>query len=190
MVKRIAILNVTERELYPGVSEGLLFSQSSFIGNDDSLHTSFTRRLEHLFQIQASYAWSKHGSLFSRVAGEGRSLKGAAFEPAPEARNRTSLADQDFGNSGVGLVRVPGEHTMDMAVEPVFPAGKLDSLRFRAEIFNLTNTPQFSNPDTGVGFAVPEPGVQDTVWSTFGRISAEQDGPHPCMIEFVAKDRL
>ena len=190
MVKRIAILDVTERELYPGVSEGPLFSQSSFVGYYDSLHASFTRRLEHLFQIQASYAWSKHGSSFSRVAGAGRSVNGAAFEPAPEARIRTSLADQDFGNSSVGIVRGPGEHTMDMAVERVFPAGRQSSLRFRAETFNLTNTPQFSNPDTGVGFAVPEPGVQDTVWSTFGRISAEQDGPHPCMIEFVAKDLL
>ena len=179
MVKRIAILNVTERQFYPGLSEGSLFSQSSFIGNYNSPHASFTGRPEHRFQIQASYVWSKHGSLFSRVLGAGRSLNGAAFEPAPQARNGTSLADRDFGNSGLGMVRGPGEHYMDMAAERVSPAVKQSSLRFRAEIFNLTNTPQFGNPNTEVGFAVPEPGVQDTVSSTFGQISAKQDGLPP-----------
>jgi Carboxypeptidase regulatory-like domain/TonB dependent receptor len=290
-----SVNNVTERQFYQGVPEGSLFSQSSFIGNYNSLQTSITRRFRHGFQIQASYVWSKnldelggeggndvfesqlpsnnqndvrqssyglggddrdqrvvanfvwsvpkfssaptlarhlltnwefsgigviqsgaalsifdgnagsvyggfsnraestgvnpstHGSLFSRVVGAGRYLNGAAFEPAPEVPNGTSLADQDFGNSGVGIVRGPGQHNMDMAVERVFPVWRESSLRFRAEVFNLTNTPQFGNPNTGVGFAVPQPGVQDTVSSTFGQISAEQDGPHPRIIQFAAK---
>jgi hypothetical protein len=287
--------NVAQRQFYQGVPQGSLFSQSSFIGNYNSLQTSITRRLQHGFQIQASYVWSKnldelngeggndvfesqlpannqndvrqssyglagddrdqrvvanfvwsvpkfrsaptlarrlltnweisgigviqsgaalsifdgnagsvygdfsnraestglnpstHGSLFSRVVGAGRYLNGAAFEPAPEAPNGTSLADEDFGNSGVGIVRGPGQHNMDLAVERVFPVWKESSLRFRAEVFNLTNTPQFGNPNTGVGFAVPQPGIQDTVSSTFGQISAEQDGPHPRIIQFAAK---
>jgi hypothetical protein len=147
VVKRIAILNVTEREFYPRVSEDSPFSQSSFIGNYHLPHTSFTRLLEHGLQSQASYVCRKHGSLFSRVVPAVRSVHRAAFEPAPEARNRTSLADQEFGKSGVGIVRGPGEHKMDMAPERVFPAGKQTGLRFRAENFNLTKRPQFGHPN-------------------------------------------
>jgi len=155
---------------------------SIFDGNAGSVYGDFSNRAE-----STGLNPSTHGSLFSRVVGAGRYLNGAAFEPAPEAPNGTSLADEDFGNSGVGIVRGPGQHNMDLAVERVFPVWKESSLRFRAEVFNLTNTPQFGNPNTGVGFAVPQPGIQDTVSSTFGQISAEQDGPHPRIIQFAAK---
>jgi hypothetical protein len=73
-----------------------------------------------------------HGSLFSRVVGSGRYLDAGAFTRAPEAPNGTSLADQDFGNSGVGIVRGPGQHNLDMAVERVFPVKETSSFRFRA----------------------------------------------------------
>ena len=54
-----------------------------------------------------------------------------AFTRAPEAPNGTSLADQDFGNSGVGFVRGPGQHNVDMAVERAFPVTETSSLHFR-----------------------------------------------------------
>jgi hypothetical protein len=127
---------------------------------------------------------STGGSLFSRVLNG--YLDPNAFTRAPEAPNGTSLADQDFGDSGVGLVRGPGQHNVDFAVERQFRITETSNFRLRAEAFNLTNTPQFGNPNTSLGYGdptVPNP----TASPTFGRITAEQDGPHPRIIQFAAK---
>jgi Carboxypeptidase regulatory-like domain/TonB dependent receptor len=126
-----------------------------------------------------------HGSLFSRVVGNGRYLNAGAFMRAPEVANGTSIADEDFGNSGVGFVRGPGQHNLDLAVERSFPVRENKNFLFRTEFFNLTNTPQFGSPNTSLGYgnallpAVASPG--------FGQITSEQDGPHPRIIQFAAK---
>jgi hypothetical protein len=127
---------------------------------------------------------STHGSLFSRVANG--YLDPAAFTRAPEAPYGTSLADQDFGTSGVGFVRGPGQHNLDMAVERVFPVKESSSFRFRAELFNLTNTPQFANPNNTLGYTdptLPNPSASPS----FGKITGELGGPHPRIIQFAAK---
>jgi Carboxypeptidase regulatory-like domain/TonB dependent receptor len=127
---------------------------------------------------------STHGSLFSRVMNG--YLDPAAFTRAPEAPNGTSLADQDFGNSGVGIVRGPGQHNLDMAVERLFPVTERSNLRFRAEFFNLTNTPQFGDPNTSLGYG--DPTLPNPVASaSFGTITSEADGPHPRIIQFAMK---
>jgi hypothetical protein len=125
---------------------------------------------------------STHGSLFSRV--KSGYLDRNAFTRAPEAPNGTSLADQDFGNSGVGIVRGPGQHNLDMAVERVFPVTETSSFRFRAEFFNLTNTPQFANPNTSLGFTdptLPNPSASPS----FGKITSTTTNPR--IIQFAAK---
>ncbi len=127
---------------------------------------------------------STHGSLFSRITSG--YLNPAAFTRAPEAPNGTSLADQDFGNSKVGLVRGPGQHDLDLAVERVFPVKETTSFRFRAEVFNLTNTPQFGNPSTSLGYGSPTL-LNPVASAGFGRITKEQDGPHPRIIQFAVK---
>ncbi len=65
------------------------------------------------------------------------------FTRVPEAPNGTSLVDQDFGISSVGLVRGMGQYNLDLAVERTFPVTESSSFQFRTEFFNLTNTPQF-----------------------------------------------
>jgi Carboxypeptidase regulatory-like domain/TonB dependent receptor len=126
-----------------------------------------------------------HGSLFSRVVGNGRYLNAGAFMRAPEVANGTSIADEDFGNSGVGIVRGPGQHNIDLAIERRFPVRENKNFLFRTEFFNLTNTPQFGSPNTSLGYgnpllpAVASPG--------FGQIVSEQDGPHPRIVQFAAK---
>jgi len=287
-----SIQNVTARMPIQGVSQGSLFSDSVFIANYNSLQASITRQMQHGFQLQASYTWSKnldevanegnlnvfelelptnnqynllssyglagddrdqrlvvnftwsapkfasapwlarqvltnwnfsgigviqagqalsvfdgnagsvygllggevraertgsnpstHGSLLSRVANG--YLDPAAFMRAPEVANGTSIADEDFGNSGVGIVRGPGQHSMDLAVERTFPVKRWSSFLFRAEAFNLTNTPQFGNPNTGLGYGnALLPAVAS---ASFGTITSEQDGPHPRIIQFAAK---
>ena len=292
--------NAPARMPIQGVSPGSLFTDSAFIANYNSLQASITKRMDHGFQFQGSYTWSKnldevngeggndtfelqlptndqhhlrqssyglanddrdqrivlnfiwsapkfasapllarhvltgwefsgivliqsgaalsvfdgnagsvyallggevraertgsnpstHGSLFSRVGGgggSGRYLDGNAFMPAPESPNGTGPADQDFGNSGVGIVRGPGQHNLDMAVERSFHVRETSNLLFRTEFFNLTNTPQFGNPNTTVGFAIPSPGVPNPASSTFGQITGEQGGPHPRIIQFALK---
>jgi hypothetical protein len=129
-----------------------------------------------------------HGSLFSRVVGAnggGRYLNASAFTRAPEVPNGTSIADEDFGNSGVGIVRGPGQHNLDLAIERSFPVRESHSVLFRTEFFNTTNTPQFGNPNTSLGYGNPlMPAVASPA---FGQINSEQGGPHPRIIQFAVK---
>jgi len=73
----------------------------------------------------------------------------AAFGPAPAIGNGT-----DFGNSGRGILRAPGEHNLDFGLARHFALPKLgeaSNLQFRAEAFNLTNTPDFAAPGSNRG---------------------------------------
>ena len=123
-----------------------------------------------------------HGSLFSRVING--YLDPTAFTRAPVAPNGTSLADQDFGNSGVGIVRGPGQRNLDIAIERSFPIRETNSLRFRAEFFNLTNTPQFGNPNTSLGYTDPTL-LNPSASSSFGKITGTVANPR--IIQFAAK---
>ena len=125
---------------------------------------------------------STHGSLFSRVATS--YLDPSAFTRAPEAPFGASPADQNFGDSGVGIVRGPGQHNLDFAIERAFPIKETRSFQFRTEFFNLTNTPQFSNPNTNLGFN--DPTLANPVPSqTFGKILSTSANPR--IIQFAAK---
>jgi hypothetical protein len=123
-----------------------------------------------------------HGSLFSRVTNGYLDPNG--FTRAPEAPFGTSLADQDFGNSGVGFVRGPGQHNFDFAVERSFPVKEAGSFRFRTEFFNLSNTPQFGNPNTVLGYTDPTL-LNPPASSTFGKITSTVANPR--IIQFAAK---
>lgn len=146
-------------------------------GNAGSVYGNFENRAQ-----RTGSSPSTHGSLFSRVAGH--YLDAAAFTRAPEAPNGTSLADQDFGNSGVGIVRGPGQHNIDLAVERVFPITESSSVRFRAESFNLTNTPQFANPSNTLGYGDPT-AVNPTASASFGQITSSATNPR--IIQFALK---
>ncbi len=88
------------------------------------------------------------GSIYSRVRTQ--YLNPAGFTSAPEAPFGTGPADTDFGNSGVGLVRGPGQFNIDMALERTIPVWESHSIHIRGEFFNLTNTSNFSNPNSNV----------------------------------------
>lgn len=125
---------------------------------------------------------STHGSLYKRVLNG--YLDPDAFTRAPEAPNGTSLADQDFGNSGVGFVRGPGQHNVDLALERTFPLTESSSLHFRAESFNFTNTPQFANPNTSLGYADPTQ-LNPVASPSFGLISGTVTAPR--LIQFALR---
>jgi Carboxypeptidase regulatory-like domain/TonB dependent receptor len=125
---------------------------------------------------------STKGSLYSRV--KNGYLNQNAFTLAPEAPNGTGPGDTDFGDSGVGIVRGPGQHNLDMAVERVFPVKESQSFRFRAEFFNLTNTPQFSNPNTSVDYTEGANGPAN-LSPSFGLITSSAANPR--IIQFALK---
>jgi hypothetical protein len=64
-----------------------------------------------------------------------------------------------YGNAGVTLFDAPGQKTWDFALFKDFRIAEGHRVQFRWEVFNLTNTPQFSAPSRSLGSA------------TFGRIT-------------------
>jgi hypothetical protein len=91
---------------------------------------------------------STSGSLHSRVLGQ--YLNSAAFTSTPMAPNGIDPSDTDFGNSGVGIVRGPGQHNIDIAIERTIPIAEAHGIHIRAECFNLTNAANFGNPNNAV----------------------------------------
>jgi hypothetical protein len=67
-----------------------------------------------------------------------------------------------LGNTGVGTVRGPDLRNFDVSIQKYFPVGEGKRVEFRAEFFNLTNTPAFSSPNRSVAAA------------TFGEITGAQ----------------
>ncbi|MGC1782225.1 MAG: carboxypeptidase regulatory-like domain-containing protein [Acidobacteriaceae bacterium] len=81
-----------------------------------------------------------------------------------------------FGNSSPGILRGPGQRNIDAALYKNFGFNlfnKATNVQFRAEAFNLFNTPQFSNPDTGQSDA------------TFGEIQSASVAPR--ILQFALK---
>jgi hypothetical protein len=78
------------------------------------------------------------GSVQNRLNGY---FNAAAFAPAPTIGDGTG-----FGNCGVGILRGPGQHNLDLGVARNFPIGERAKVQFIAEFFNFTNTPSFALP--------------------------------------------
>jgi hypothetical protein len=59
-----------------------------------------------------------------------------------------------YGNSGRNILYGPGTKEVDASLFKNFPlGGEGRRLQFRAEAFNVFNTPQFNNPNAQIGFA-------------------------------------
>jgi hypothetical protein len=67
----------------------------------------------------------------------------------------TAPGPQQYGNTGRNILRGPGTAQADMSLFKDFPlsAGDARRLQFRAEFFNVSNTPQFNNPNSAIGTA-------------------------------------
>ena len=119
---------------------------------------------ENRAQLAGGINPSTSGSMFSRVLNG--YLNSAAFASAPEAPNATGPGDTDFGNSGVGLVRGPGQRNLDMAFERAIRIAESHSIHVRGEFFNLTNTANFNNPINNI-----------SVGPAFGVINSTSSNP-------------
>jgi hypothetical protein len=101
-------------------------------------------------------------------------MSAAAFANPPVA----TAIGQNAALGGEGMqVRGPGFHRLDFSLFKNFKTTERTYLQFRAEFFNLTNTPQFANPsNTNMGS------------SFFGQITGLVDGNNdPREIQFALK---
>jgi len=56
-----------------------------------------------------------------------------------------------FGTCGVGTVRGPGLHTLDLSLAKFFNVTERFRVELRGEAVNFTNTPILNSPNTGLG---------------------------------------
>jgi hypothetical protein len=83
----------------------------------------------------------------SSVATLGSGLGGQAyFDPTAFA----PVTDARFGTAGFGILRGPGNTNLDLSLFRSFNLTERFKLQFRAEAFNLSNTPHFGNPGSNV----------------------------------------
>src|SRR6476620_2105658 len=75
------------------------------------------------------------------VGDDGTYFDTTAFKRVTEVR---------FGNVGRNTMRGPGIANLDLGLFRTFKLGPQYNLQFRAEAFNATNTPHFSNPNGNV----------------------------------------
>ncbi len=76
-----------------------------------------------------------------------------------------------FGNTGRNIMSGPGFYNLDASLFKVITVREGWKLELRAEAFSLTNTPQFSNPNTGVNNYNADP-----TKNTFGVITGAGGG--------------
>jgi hypothetical protein len=56
-----------------------------------------------------------------------------------------------FGNAGRNILFGPGRINFDFSLFKAFPITEKFNLQYRAEFFNIFNTPQFSQPNASIG---------------------------------------
>ena len=85
------------------------------------------------------------------------------------------------------MVRGPGQHNIDLAVERIIPITESKSLRLRTEFFNLTNTPQFANPSNSLDM-IEGPSGPANLNPSFGTITSTATNPR--IVQFALKYRF
>ena len=102
-------------------------------------------------------------------------LNPAAFASPPVA---TTIGQSDYSPLGgpPSQFTGPGFHRLDLSLFKEFRTSESTHLEFRAEFFNLTNTPNFSLPGFGNNGVSAAPGSLDYTSSSFGKINSTRDG--------------
>ena len=118
-------------------------------------------RLGAIFQARTGFpitVTDGRGSSLQAVRGNER--PNCIGDPHPSDQSLTRWLDINafaraplgtWGNCGTGVARAPGYRNIDAALSKRFDVGGDRHLEFRAEAFNLTNTPSFGPPGRDIG---------------------------------------
>ncbi len=97
------------------------------------------------------------GSAPSQQGVRGNERPNCIGDPVPSDQSITHWLDINafqrvargtWGNCGIGVARAPGYQNIDLVLAKRFNIGGERAFEFRAEAFNLTNTPSFGPPAT------------------------------------------
>src|SRR5215469_15060720 len=124
--------------------DGLPFSVTSANGVGDGL----TPRAEFIGS-------SGNGSLSTSERSLKEWFNTSAFVSIPLTG---ALANGQWGNSGRNILQGPGTKNIDFSIFKNLQIAESKALQFRAEFFNLFNTPQFNNPSA----VAPTPATEST----------------------------
>jgi outer membrane receptor protein involved in Fe transport len=93
----------------------------------------------------------------------------------------------DFGNTGVGIVRGPGQANFDFSMTKTTRIGERQNVQFRAEFFNLFNHPQFAIPNNAAnpGNAATNQTLYPSNPALFGVITSTAVNPR--LIQFALR---
>ena len=80
-----------------------------------------------------------------------------------------------LGNARRNCIYGPPQRSLDFSLAKDFPIRESMRLQFRAEAFNLTNTPNFAEPNTNFGSP------------TFGEITSTAPGSNPRLLQFALR---
>jgi len=113
-------------------------------------------RLSGIFQARTGFPITvTDGSAPSLQGVRGNERPNCVGDPVPADQNIDRWLDINafqraprgtWGNCGIGVARAPGYRNIDAVLAKRFNAGGARYFEFRAEAFNLTNTPSFGPP--------------------------------------------
>jgi hypothetical protein len=113
-------------------------------------------RLSGIFQARTGFPITvTDGSAPSLQGTRGNERPNCIGDPVPSDQNINHWLDINafqraargtWGNCGIGVARAPGYKNIDAVLAKRFSAGGERAFEFRAEAFNLTNTPSFGPP--------------------------------------------
>lgn len=93
-----------------------------------------------------------------------------------------------FGNFGRDVLRGDGRANFDASIFRTFKLTESKRLEFRAEAFNLTNSPIWGIPGNGISsIAVNKDGTLNTAKNTFGVVTGMASGYAPRQLQFALK---
>jgi hypothetical protein len=99
---------------------------------------------------------------------DGQNSRQLWFDPTAFRRTECNIPGRTdlchYGNAGNGIITSPGAKNIDFSVGKnwkISPLGEAGRLQFRAEFFNLINTPQFGQPN-GIGWATQDSVIPDS----------------------------
>jgi hypothetical protein len=81
-----------------------------------------------------------------KLGGIGTAVSGVPDERYFDPTAFANVTAVRFGTTGRNILRGPGLENFDLSLFRVFPITERFRIEFRAESFNFTNTPHFSNP--------------------------------------------